>query len=262
MAATSQTYNFAHDPPSFADIGLYALNRVGVRRTMVEQDHIADVAMAANLVLSDWSTEQPNLWSVKRKQLVLQPGVPGYVLDGTTLMVLNCWLRIGNPDIIETVTDEFNKPITDDQGNPVTTMTPAAPPFNERVIYGVSRDEYAAFPTKWKQDIPTVYWVNRQARPEITFYPTPDGKQVYTLFYFAIEQSQDAVINNGQALDLPYRAYKAFVDALVAELSLTYMPQAAQVFQTFAMGSRQRLNTHDRENTAIYIVPSMGRYFR
>lgn len=259
---TSQTYQFGNQNfgPAFGAIGAYALRRVGVPRTSISVEHLEDVAMAANLVLSDWSTDQPNLWNVQINQFPLTQGLANYTLPTNVLLPLDFYVRtLQTPTFL---LDPNGNLILTPEGAPIVTGTTGAGPPNDRILFGVSRTEYASYPNKTQQAPPNVVWVDRVQPIQVNIYQTPDGNGPYVLYYWAVMQPTDAVISGGVALDLPYRAFKAFTDALVAELSLTYKPDQAQAFAQVAMGSKTRLNTQDREIVPLYITPSLSRYYR
>ena len=225
--ATTGTYAWN---PSLGSIGAYALGRCDVRRTAIMAEHLSDVAIAANLVLSGWSNSQPNLWTVKLTPVSLTQGNPGpYVLPADVVLVLDCYIS--------------------------TTA-------GDRVIYPVSRSEYAAFPIKTTQDPPTVYWLDRVVPPTLTVYPAPDGNGPYTLNYYAVHQDQDAALGASAGLDLPYRYFKAFSDALAAELAPTYAPDKVPMLGTLAAQSKTAADEQDREATPIFIVPALSGYYR
>lgn len=229
MASTgTQSFN-----PSFADLGLYALSRCGVKRAAVNMDHMVDMSMAANLVLSDLSTEQPNLWKVVLNSVSLVQGTSNYTLPANVLITLGFYVRTSSGGI-----------------------------NNDRVIYGVGRDEYDAYPNKALQEPPTVVWVNRVVPIQLNLYPTPDGNGPYTLFYHCVQQDDDVSMTSGATLDLPYRMFKAFSDGLVAELALTYDKSNASMFASVAAASKQRAQTQDRENVSMFITPGLQRYYR
>ena len=70
---TSGTYNFA---PSLGEVVLNAYARIGVRRTEIEQTHLDDARIEANLLLAKISNQQPNLWTVDQQALPLLQGPP------------------------------------------------------------------------------------------------------------------------------------------------------------------------------------------
>lgn len=227
--ATSGTTNFN---PSIGSIGAYAFGRSGIRRPQITVEHLADMAMAANLVLVDFSVDQPNLWAVTLNSIPLVQGTAAYTLPANVLMVLDCFTRVTVGGV-----------------------------QNDRVIYGVSRSEYAAYPNKLMQASPTVYWADRVVPIQVSIYPVPDGGGPYTLFYYCVQQDEDAVLAGGAQLDLPYRMLSTFVDGLAAKLSLSYAPDKFEMLDKVAQVSYGRARAQENENVPLYIVPGLNGYF-
>ena len=219
--------------PALASFGAYCLGRCNVRRPEITAGHLADVALAANLVLSDWSDDQPNLWAVQLSQVDLVQGTAAYTLPADVLLVLDCYIT--------------------------TTVSGVA---NDRVIYGVSRTEYSAYPNKLSQAPPTVFWFDRVVPPVLTVYPAPDGNGPYTLNYYAVIQDQDAVVGASTQLDLPYRMMSVFADALAAKLALTYAPDRFAMLDGVAQKSYARARASESENVPLAIVPGISGYRR
>jgi hypothetical protein len=229
--ATSGTQNFIQN--SLANIGLYALNRVGIKRAMVQQDHLDDVVIAANMVQADLATDQPWLFKLVQNSFTLVQGTTTYTLPANVLLLTDAIIR------------------TSVSGQP-----------QDRVLFPVSKTDYLSYPNKTMQAQPTTFWQDRVTPIQLSFYQTPDGNGSYTLIYLAIQQNDDAVLGSGTALDIPYRLINAFKDLLVAELALTHDKANAQMFATVAARSRQRSETSDRENVSLYITPGLSRYYR
>lgn len=218
---------------SLANIGLYALNRVGVPRTAVKTDHLDEVAMAANMVLADLATDQPWLFKLVQNSVALVQGTTTYTLPANVLLVTDMIIR------------------TSISGTP-----------NDRVIFGVSKTDYLSYPNKLLQQPPTVAWLDRVVPIQLSLYPTPDGNGPYTLIYLAVQQNDDAVIASATTLDIPYRLINAFKDLLVSELALTYDKSNAPMFATVAAASKLRSETADRETVPLYITPGLQRYWQ
>lgn len=231
MTSTGTT-TFGDTP--LADLTAYALGRLGIRRSQITQDHLIDARMAANFVLSSWSNDQPNLWKVELRSQVLTAGDATYTLGSDVLTVLDAYISY-----------------VDNASNTI-----------DRIIFSVSRSEYAAYPVKAVQQPPTVYWFNRVIPPVINLYPTPDDTQTYTLNYYAVIQDDDAAIATGATLDIPYRFIKAFVDGLSAELAINYAPDRATALAALAQQSLNKAQQQDVEDVALYIVPGISSYFR
>lgn len=230
--ATSNSFGFN---PGLGSIGAFAFGRCGIRRPQITIEHLTDMQMAANLVLSDWSIDQPMLWSVVLNSVPLVQGTTEYTLPTNVLQVLDIFIRVTTSGV-----------------------------ENDRIIYSVSRSEYAAYPNKAQQAYPTVYWADRVSPIKLSLYPTPDGNGPYTLYYYAIEQDQDAIIAGGAQLDTPYRMLSAFTDALAAKLALSYPPPApmtADALDKVAMRSYAAARAQENENVALFVTPGLSSYF-
>ena len=230
--ATSGTQFFN---PGLGSIGAFAFGRCGIRRAQITVEHLADMAMAANLVLVDWSVDQPNLWGVTLNSVPLVQGTTEYTLPSNVLLVLDCFTRVTVSGIQQ-----------------------------DRIMYGVSRSEYASYPNKLQQGYPSVYWADRVHPIQMNIYLAPDGNFPYTLFYYAIQQDDDAILAGGAQLDTPYRMLSAFTDALAAKLALSYPPPApmtADALDKVASRSYAAARAQESENTALFITPGLSSYF-
>lgn len=228
---TSGTYNFN---PSLGEVVLNAFARIGVRRTEILQNHMADARMESNLLLAKISDTQPNLWTVDLENIPLVQGTSTYTVPPETAMILDVYIRYGNP-------------------------------ATDRSMYPISRSEYSTYPEKSLQSFPTVYWFDRLISPTITLWPVPDGEGPYTLFYYRARQVQDASFSdstNALTVEIPYLWLDAFVAGLAARLARIYAPQLEQIRkadsdEAWALAAKQ-----DVENVSLYISPGLSSYYR
>lgn len=219
--------------PDLGSLGAYALGRCGVRRPEIGVGHLVDVAMSANQVFSDWSVDQPNLWSVELTNIPLVQGTTTYTLPANLLLVLDCYL----------------------------TVTHGGSIF-DRIIFGVSRTEYSSYPNKAHQAPPTVFWADRTEPVVLSLYPTPDGNATYMLHVYGVFRDADAALGAASQTSLPFRWVSAFTDALAAKLALTYAPDKYTMLQQVAGASYGRGKAGENENVPLYITPSLQRYTR
>ncbi len=224
---TSGTYGFN---PALGEIVLYAYQNIGVRPTAVLQEHMESARMATNMMLSRWSNMGVNLWAVELRTQPLTAGVSTYPVDSNTVMVLDAYT-------------------TTDSGI-------------DRVIMPISRTEYASYPNKAQQGFPTSYWYDRLVSPTITIWPVPDGTSATVLKYYVVRQVQDANLQNGENVEIPYRWLEAFSDGLAYRLARIWAPQVAPALKGQADESYQIAAVQDVENTPTYISPMIGGYFR
>lgn len=235
---TSGTYSFN---PSLGEIVLNAFSRIGVRRTALVQEHLEDARFEMNLLLSEWSNRGVNLWKVDLQEIPLVQGTATYYADSLntadaaakTVMVLDAYISVG------TGQSRF-----------------------DRVILPISRTEYAQTPNKNLQAPPTSFWFDRLINPTITLWPVPDQSNQYTLRFYRVIQVQDADLDNGKTVDVPYRWLDAACSGLAARLSAIYAPDRLQYLTARAESSYQIAAAQDTENVPLYIIPGISGYYR
>jgi len=141
------------------------------------------------LMMLEWLNRGINLWTVKEASLTLVAGTTEYTLADDCVDVLEATLRDGTG----TSQTDFN-------------MT------------RLSVSTYAQTSNKNTQARPTSYYVDRQNRPSVFLYPTPDdATQVVRYWYIRrMEDLGDNTNNN----DMPERAVPALVSGLAFNLAL------------------------------------------
>lgn len=227
---TSKTYDYN---PSLGEMSLEAFARIGVRPSEITQQHMYHARQSANLVLSEWSVLQPNLWEVGLQTAPLLQGSATYSVPAETVMILDAYIT--------------------------TNMTGET---QDRYIIPISRTEYASYPNKEQQGFPTVYWFDRLISPTFTLWPVPDGNGPYVLNYYSVRQTQDAVTSGGKTIEIPYRFLDAFAAALAWRLSEKYAPDLEpRMFQKMTR-SWDIASANDTENVPVYIMPQIGGYYR
>lgn len=227
---TSGTTNFN---PSFGEIGIYAFNLIGIRPTEILQEHMQSLRMAANMLLSRWNAQTPNLWEV---QLFTQPliqGVASYTYDPSIVTLLDAYISIQNTD-----------------GSTI-----------DRLIMPITRTEYSSYPNKAMQGFPTVFWADRLLAPTVTLWPVPDGQQAFLKYYY-VGQIQDAALQNGTQMDLPNYFLEPFALGLAARLAMIWAPQMATGMKAAADEAYAIAAEQNTEDGNVYISPMVGGYWR
>lgn len=228
---TTKQYNFN---PTAGEILLTAFGRCQVRPTELTQTHLLLGQTAENLILSELSNLQPNLWEVELKSIPLQAGTATYSLPAEIVMITDLYIRY----------------------NPNTT-TPI-----DRYIQPISRTEYAALPNKTQQGQPNQYWFNRGISPTVTFYFTPDNNGPYVARYYSVRQTQDVQLKDGDTVEIPFRWLEAFVSGVAWQLSKTYAPQLKDGLFADYQRCLTYAQNQDVENVPMYITPGLGGYWR
>lgn len=226
---TSKVFNFS---PSGAEFVLAAFSRIQVRPAEITPTHMYNARMALNFVLSEWSNSTPNLWEVDLQVMPLTQGVATYAVPAPTVMILDLYVRSGSG----------------------TTAI-------DRLIWPVSRTEYASYSNKNTQGVPTVYWYDRLISQNVTFYPVPDGAGPYTVQFYSVRQTQDADVSNGYNIEIPYRFYEAYCAGLAWKLSEQYAPQLEDKMFARYQRALTIAQTQDTENVGLTIMPGLGGYY-
>ncbi len=214
---------------------LFAYSLAGLRRTELTRQHMDDARTALNLLFSNWSNDTPNLWSVDLISQVLTPGTATYSVLPNTIMVLDAYIRTNSG--------------TESQ--------------NDRIIWPISRTEYASMPNKTLEAPPTVFWFNRLLAPTITLWQTPDDQQPYLLNYYRCTSIQDADMPAGQTADIPPRWLMATVYNLAEILNQAYPVQGVDGAKIAAKAEKYLTDalTQDVENTPLFLAPMVGGYY-
>lgn len=230
MSGTSGTWDFTL---TNAEIVTTAYSLCGVRRTALLAEHMVDARIQLNLLFSDWSNAQVNLWEVSLVEVPLIQGQAVYSVAAKTIMILDAYIRSGS-----------------------------GASQNDRLILPVSRDEYASYTSKDTQGFSSVYWFNRQINPTITLWEVPDTSSTYTLRYYCVTQMQDANLPAGETPDIPYRWLNAVVRGLAFFLAEVYAPEKAAEREAQAIKAWNKAATQDIENVPLALMPALEGYYR
>ena len=229
--ATSGTYTFS---PSLGELTLYAYNLAGLRNTSLMQEHMESARMATNLMLANWANRGVNLWAVDLITVPLVAGQATYSVDANTVVILDAYMEIDNGN-----------------GAPI-----------DRIILPISRTEYASYPNKEQQGFTTTFWFDRLISPTVTLWPVPDGTSAQYLKYYRVRQIQDANLQNGQNVEIPYLWLEAFAYGLASRLAQVWSPDKIQFLKPFADEAYQIAASQNVETAQQYISPTISGYFR
>lgn len=227
--ATSGTTTFN---PSGGELLLFAYALCGIRRTALTAEHMADGRMAFNMFLASLGNDTPNLWTVDLVSEVLVPGQATYDVEPDTVMILDAYIRTG-----------------------------AGESQNDRIIWPISRTEYAQMPNKTQLAPPTVFWFDRLLAPTITLWQTPDDQQVYTLQYYRCTVVQDQTLAGNQNIDIPRWWLLAIAFGVAELLAITHAPDKAPALAAKAAIELRNAREQDVENVPLYIMPMVRGYY-
>lgn len=231
MTGSSGTYAWS---PSIGDLTLNAFGRIGIRRTELTQQHLADAATESNLLQVEFSNRQPNLWKSELYTVNLVEGQATYTLPARMISPMAVYITV----------------------TPVGSSTSF-----DRILNPISTYEYAALPDKQTQASPTTYWYNRQIAPQITMWQVPDGSANYVLNLQILSQPDDAKLPNGVTPNFPYRWMDAFTSSLAARLSVIYRPDMEDKRKADAERAWTIAAKEDIEYVPFFVYPALGTYY-
>lgn len=226
---SSGTTNFSL---SNASMAVAAYSRIGVRRTALIAEHMQDAYIETNLMLSKFSNLQVNLWTVDLVTVPLIQGQTTYNVDPSTIQILDAYISFAGGNV-----------------------------ENDRLIFPISRTEYASYPNKTDQGVSSVFWYDRLINPTITLWLVPDATNTYTLNYYRAVQIQDANLASGETPNVPYRFLDAMVSELSHRLARIWKPELEAARKIDAKEAWDIAATQDVENVPLNIIPTLDGYF-
>lgn len=224
--STSGTYAFS---PNLGDLVINAFAKCGVRRTDLTNQHMSDARMEANLMMSDWAGDGINLWQVQSASFPLTQGTQSYAIPSDRVFILDVYIR----------QDGF-----------------------DRLIFPISRSDYASFAQKDLQGYPTSFWYDRLIDPNMYIWPVADQNGQYTLTYYYMRQAMDSELSDGTQPEVPWYYLNAFADGLAARLAYIYAPERVAMLQPKYDKSWFRALQVGSENVPINLNVAMRGYFR
>lgn len=225
------TYSFN---PALGELMLHAFGLAGLRASSLVQEHFQSARIAANLLCSRWSNQGVNLWAVDLVQVTLVEGQATYDVDPNTVVMLDAYMRID---------DGYSQP-------------------TDRIIMPISRTEYANYPNKEQQGFTTVFWFDRLLSPTVTLWPVPDGTSAQYLRYYRVRQIQDAALQGGLTVEIPYLWLEAFAYGLAFRLAQIWSPALAPMLKQEAAEAYDIAASQNVETAIQYISPMVSGYYR
>jgi hypothetical protein len=224
--STSGTYAFA---PNLGEIVINAYARCGIRRTDLTNQHMSDARFEANMMMSDWAGDGINLWQVQSATIPLFQGISAYNIPSDRVFILDVYIS----------QDGF-----------------------DRLIFPISRSDYASFAQKTLQGYPTSFWYDRLLSPQMYLWPVPDQDDQYTLTYYYMRQAMDNNLTNATQPEVPWYYLDAFGWGLASRLAYIYAPDKVAVLQPRADKSWFRALQVGTENVPVTLNVQMRGYFR
>lgn len=227
---SSGTYGFSI---SNGEAVIAAFERLQIRLPSIRQEHMRTARIESNLLFSEWSNKQVNIWKTELLQLTLVSETETYDIPTRVVMILDAYLT---------------------QNDGLTTQT-------DRYITPISRTDYASYAAKFTPGPPTVYFFERLLTPTLTTWPVIDTTG-YVINYYACVQVQDAALAGGETPDIPYLWVDAYISGLSHRLSRTYAPQLEAQRKADAQEAWTIAATQNTENVPVKLSPNFSGYYR
>lgn len=224
--ATSGTATFN---PEIVEIVEEAYERCGLE--LRSGYDLKTARRSLDIMAAEWSNKGINLWTVESGTLALTAGTATYTLPADTIDLLETVIRTGS-------------------GSNQQDLS----------INRISVSTYATIPNKNNQGRPIQIYVDRQATPKVSVWPTPDSSTTYTLAYWRLRRIEDAGRAGSNTYDVPSR----FIPCLVAGLAYhiaTKRPEVGLDRVTFLKAAYDEQFTlaadEDRDKSSIQFAPNI-----
>jgi len=224
--ATSGTATFN---PEIVEIVEEAYERCGLE--LRSGYDLKTARRSLDIMAAEWSNKGINLWTVEAGTVSLTTGTATYTLPADTIDLLETVIRTGS-------------------GSNQQDLS----------INRISVSTYATIPNKNNQGRPIQIYVDRQATPKVSVWPTPDSSTTYTLAYWRLRRIEDAGRAGSNTYDVPSR----FIPCLVAGLAYhiaTKRPEVGLDRVTFLKAAYDEQFTlaadEDRDKSSIQFAPNI-----
>ena len=215
---TSGTYDFA---PQIDDLLTEAWERCRLSPAVITGDHARSARRSLQAMLIDWTNRGINLWQVERQVTTAGPGVQTIPAPLGSVDVLEVGITAGGRDLL---------------------------------LAPMSRDEWAAMPSKALSGRPTCFWSERRVDGVMLhLWPVPDIS--YTLAINRLRMPQD-VSSLAQTADAPVLWTEALYAGLASRLAGKYGTDAleaklsSQADRAYAMAAGE-----NRERVPLTLLP-------
>jgi hypothetical protein len=223
--ATSNTFSFN---PSLGSLALAAYRRIGIARTSLSAEHMEDAYNETNLLQSAWGADGITFWTVIQVSQPLTQGQATWFVPTNAITVLDVYINNGS---------------------------------SNRIIFPISRTDYASLAVPTQQGFPTSFWHDRTIQSTLTLWPVPDGNATYTMNYYIYTQLQDANLPQGGNANVPYFWLDAYVAELAHRLSRIHAP-ALEAVRKMDRDEAYNRASKQAEIVPMFITPGLSGFYR
>jgi len=229
---------------SNASILMEAFDRIGHPPPMVDRHMMMSARNSLNLEMIEWEDDGMVFWKTASGTVTLAAGTGTYALPTNLVTLTELWYSTVNGGGTGVNADRLMTPLT--------------------------RSSYAAIANKNQTDIPTAYWFQMLATPQVTVWQVPVvGAPTYALNWYGLQQMQDAGISGGETPDAPRRALSALTAKMALRLCEKFGPKEPQARRmmmeekkTIADEAYGKMVRRDQEPGPMIIQPNISAYGR
>lgn len=143
----------------------------------------------------------------------------------------------------------------------ITGQSVGAQPV-DRLLYPMSRNDYAAIPNKFQQGTVNSFWFDRTSPiPIMNMYLAPSNTGPQVMMIYRSKQIATASLQNGATPDIPYRALEACVSDLAARLAQKFAPAKWPMMAAEAKAQWKEFADEDTERVSLYISGDVSGYW-
>ena len=175
--------------PDVAEVCEDAFERCGLE--MRSGYDLRTARRSLDIMSAEWSNRGINLWTVEEGTQALTAGTATYTLPASTIDLLEHVIRTGS-------------------GTNQSDLS----------LNRISVSTYATITAKNSTGRPVQLYINRQATPTFTVWPTPDDAETYTVVYWRLKRMDDAGTAASNTMDVPSRFIPALVSGLAYNIAL------------------------------------------
>jgi len=130
---------------------------------------------------------------------------------------------------------------------------------SDTTLNRISRDQYLNLTSKLSEAQPTQFYIDRQIKPTVRFFNTPNANSTYEFVYDRLVRIDDAdtYINGPQ---VPFRFYPCLTAGLAYYLSMKKNPQLTPVLKGIYEEEFERAASEDRDRASLHLTPAQDFY--
>ena len=216
--------------PDVAEVCEDAFERCGLE--MRSGYDLRTARRSLDIMSAEWSNRGINLWTVEEGTQALTAGTATYTLPASTIDLLEHVIRTGS-------------------GTNQSDLS----------LNRISVSTYATITAKNSTGRPVQLYINRQATPTFTVWPTPDDAETYTVVYWRLKRMDDAGTAASNTMDVPSRFIPALVSGLAYNIALKRPEVDLNRVALLKAAYEEQFNLaadEDRDKSSIQFAPNIS----